>query len=363
MPLGRLDVSNVRNISRAGLELGPRATLFFGDNGSGKTSLLEAVYFLGSGRTFRSQSADPLIRRETESVTVFGEQVDDDGRRYRLGVSRGRDGAREVRINGESVQRTSDVARLLPILVLGPQTVDLVMAGPSLRRRFLNWGVFHVEHAFGELWEQYSRALRQRNQLLKSQTASAREMQIWSDSLSEFAEKVDQQRGRYFERFRTHFTRVSTTLMGENSLDSRYYRGWESGRPLRDVLAEQEEADRRRGFTQSGPHRADIRLRVAGQNAANVCSRGELKTLAWSLVLAQGECFQQGRNASLTYLVDDLSAELDQAHRQRVRDLLDVPRTQVLVTGIDRSQLDLGWTDPKMFHVEHGQFHEMEMRQ
>ncbi len=362
MPLGRLDVSNVRNISRAGLELGPRATLLYGDNGSGKTSLLEAVYFLGSGRTFRSQSADPLIQRDAESVTVFGELVDDAGRRYRLGVSRGRDGSREVRINGETVQRTSDIARLLPILVLGPQTVDLVMAGPSLRRRFLNWGVFHVEHSFGELWEQYSRALRQRNQLLKSHAASMREIQIWSESLSDLAERVDAHRSAYIARFQQHFTKVSTTLMGENSLDSRYYRGWESGRPLSEVLAEQEASDMRRGFTQSGPHRADIRLRVAGQNAANVCSRGELKALAWSMVLAQGACFQQDRDATLIYLVDDLSAELDQEHRQRVRDLLDVPGIQVLVTGIDRSQLDLGWTDPKLFHVEHGQFHEMEMR-
>ncbi|MDZ7686763.1 MAG: DNA replication/repair protein RecF [Gammaproteobacteria bacterium] len=332
---------------------------FTGENGSGKTSLLEAVYFLGSGRTFRSQGADPLIRREADSCVAFGTVREENGREHRLGVQRGRNGSREIRIDGGSAQRTSDLARLLPTLVLGPHTVELVTGSPGVRRRFLNWGVFHVEPSFGELWEQYSRSLRQRNRLLKRSHVSSAELRSWNDALDRLASQVDAQRQAYFEAFSGPFSRTADALMGENQLDSRYYRGWESGRSLGETLLEQEASDRHRGFTQAGPHRADLRIRIAGQNAANVCSRGELKVLAWTLVLAQGASFRC-RGSTLTYLVDDLASELDRRHRQRVCDLLDEGGNQVLVTGIERDQLELGWNAPKLFHVEHGQFHEQE---
>jgi len=217
-----------------------------------------------------------------------------------------------------------------------------------------------VEPSFGRVWEQYTRSLRQRNQLLKRPEVSRAELRSWNDSLDRLASAVDAQRHAYFDRFSEHFGRTVDALMGENQVDSRYHRGWESGRSLGEILLSQEESDRRRGFTQAGPHRADIRIRIAGQNAANVCSRGELKVLAWALVLAQGGCFRVTRGSTLTYLVDDLASELDRAHRERVRDMLDMPGNQVLVTGIERQQLELGWNAPNMFHVEHGKFHAQE---
>ncbi len=360
MALGRLGVTNIRNIPHAELEFGSGANLFFGQNGSGKTSLLEAIYFLGSGRTFRSQSADPLIRHGEEKATVFGELREASGGMTRLGVQRSRDGTREIRINGETVPRTSELARLLPTLVLGPQTVDLILGSPQLRRRFLNWGVFHVEPSFSDVWEQYNRALRQRNHLLKNPAAPSRELAIWNDSLAELAARVDAQRRGYFSRFDAEFSSLSDTIMGEKSVNSRYYSGWEEGRDLSAVLHEQEDSDRRRGFTQSGPHRADIRIRIAGQNAANVLSRGELKVLAWTLVLAQGACFHSVSGLPLTWLVDDLASELDENHREEVSRLLEGPDNQVFVTGIERAQLEQGWRSYKLFHVEHGSFHEKE---
>lgn len=357
MALGRLGITNIRNIKLAELSLSAGVNLVYGANGSGKTSLLEAVYFLGSGRTFRSQSADPLIRHSERVATVYGEVVSENGRGTRLGVQRSRTGDRLLRINGEAVQRSSELARLLPTLVLGPQSIELVSGSPGLRRRFLNWGVFHVEHSFNELWEQYSRSLRQRNQLLKNGRVSAKELEPWTESVSRLAQRVDVQRQSYFDAFVPVFEETLGRIMGENSVESRYYRGWESGRSLDEILAEQEDADRRRGFTQSGPHRADIRLRVAGQNAANLCSRGELKVIAWALILAQGNCFTASGSGTLTYLVDDLGAELDANHRDRVCRILERPGNQVIVTGIERSQLENNWYDPKLFHVEHGTFH------
>lgn len=360
MALGRLGITDIRNIRQAELTLGPGINLFYGENGSGKTSLLEAVYFLGSGRTFRSQGADPLIRREAESCVAFGTVRQEGGREHRLGVRRGRDGSRELRIDGGSVGRTSALARLLPTLVLGPHTADLVTGPPGGRRRFLNWGVFHVEPSFGDLWDQYNRSLRQRNRLLKRSAISSAELRSWNEALDRLAARVDAQRQAYFDQFSAHFASTATALMGENRLDSRYHRGWEAGRSLGETLLEQEASDRQRGFTQAGPHRADIRIRIAGQNAADVCSRGELKVLAWALVLAQGAYFRVARGSTLTYLVDDLASELDRRHRQRVSELLDERGNQVLVTGIERDHLELGWNAPKLFHVEQGRFHEQE---
>ncbi len=357
MTLGRLDVSDVRNIAAAAIELAPGINLVHGDNGSGKTSLLESIYFLGSGRTFRSQSAEPLIRREAAACTVFG--VVGNGQTHRIGVRRGRKGEREIHIDGEPASRASELARLLPTLVMGPQSIDLVTGPPSVRRSFLNWGVFHVEPSFASVWERYSRALRQRNQLLRD---AGQGLGSWNESLDQMAHQVDEFRRRYAEAFERHFKTVAASLLGEKDVDSRYYRGWERHRRLLDVLEDQEGSDRLRGYTQSGPHRSDIRIKMNGQTAAAVCSRGELKVLSWAMVLAQGALFREVTRASLVYLVDDLAAELDAAHRDRVSELLAKPGNQVVVTGIDRTQLDTGWGDraPKWFHVEQGCVHEEE---
>lgn len=358
MSLGRLGITNIRNIKTAALELDPGINLFLGANGSGKTSLLESVYFLGSGRTFRSNSVDPLITRGEQECTVFGGLIDANGHRSNIGVRRDREGGRDIRINGASVMRASALARRLPTLVLGPNTVELVNGPPGNRRRFLNWGVFHVEPSFSEDWDQANRCLRQRNELLRKPSTREQELEVWDEQLVGLAERIDAARSRWFEQFSQAFNEVCDALTGLDGVTCRYQRGWDATASLHQVLARQRQADLQRGYTQSGFQRADLQLRVNDAVATSTCSRGELKILAWAMVLAQGAVYRGVAASRLVYLVDDLASELDAGHRDRVCAFLADSGGQVLVTGIEGNQLQATWQGqvPRVFHVEHGRF-------
>lgn len=358
MRLTRLTIDNIRNISSTAIENDPKVNAFYGVNGSGKTSLLEAVYFLGSARTFRSQSTDPLIRRGSEQATVFGLVVQEGGGNTRLGVTRGRDGRREIHIDGEREARASALARRLPTVVLGPETIELLVGSPANRRRFLNWGVFHVEPSFGGLWEDANRCLRQRNRLLRQEARrDDDQLATWTGELARLATELDALRGRYFQRYKEVFEAVCSRLTGLPDVDCHYYPGWDDSETLASVLAQQEESDRRRGYTQRGHHRADIRVRVAGENVANVCSRGELKILAWAMVLGQGWMLTADHGRHPIYLVDDVASELDHEHRHAVCEWLAETGCQIFATAVDREALVDSWgeTQLKMFHVEQGQ--------
>ena len=360
MSLSRLTVKNLRNIEHVELSLGSGVNLVCGVNGSGKTSLLEAIYFLGSGRTFRGQRIEPLISRDASGCTVFG--VVDADRRCRIGVQRGRDGGRDIKINGEVVRRASELALALPVLMLGPDTVDLLLGAPGPRRRFLNWGLFHVEHGFLSEWENATRGLKQRNSLLRAGRASNRELAVWTDKLEVLAEAIDAYRRRYFEKLQAVFKVICGDLTGLQEVECVYSRGWDSNRSLKEVMASQLDGDIKRGFTLSGFQKADIELRVAGQSASSVCSRGELKILAWALVLSQGKLSMAQQHQAPVYLVDDLCAELDEHHRQSVCRELVNSGGQIVATGIDLEQLQGSWSGitTKMFHVKRGVFSELE---
>jgi DNA replication and repair protein RecF len=360
MSLNRLTVKNLRNIRHVDINLGPGVNLVWGANGSGKTSLLEAIYYLGSSRTFRGVRIEPVIKRDADITTVFGVVDSSEGTR-RIGVQRGRDGSKDIKINGEVVRRASELAQALPVLVLGPETVDLLLGSPGGRRRFLNWGLFHVEHGFLPEWETAVRCLKQRNSLLRAR-GSVQELGVWSARLVKASEALDGYRSRYFEVYRKLFQEGCENLSRLDDVECIYNRGWDASRSLTEVLASQEEGDRKRGFTLSGFQKADLEVRVAGQNAVTVCSRGELKVLAWAMVLSQGKMSWQRRQQTLVYLVDDLCAELDAESRISVCQELVKSGGQVIATGIDLKQLLASWvgTDTKVFHVEHGTFSETE---
>lgn len=362
MTLSRLSVNSLRNIIHADIVLGPRVNLVVGANGSGKSSLLEAIYFLGSGRSFRTHRLGPVINKVSDGCTVFG-IVEEGDRVHRVGVYRGRDGSRDIKVNSEVVMRASDLARALPVLVLGPETVDVLLGPPALRRRFLNWGLFHVEPRFLQEWEVATRCLKQRNSLLRVRNATDAEIRVWTDRLCEASLKLDIYRRSFFESFSLQFGVVCAVLSELKNVTCHYRRGWAQDSELEEVYEGQLESDKKRGFTASGVHKAELELLVDGVPAVTVCSRGELKILAWALYLTQGRISSSlGGVSSLLYLVDDLASELDVVHRAKVCGALIESRCQIIATGIEIEQLVDCWGGypTKLFHVEHGDISVME---
>lgn len=354
MSLLRLDIAGIRNIRQASLTLHPQLNLIVGQNGSGKTSILESIYFLGSARSFRNSSVEPLIANGVEECLVRGE-VESNGQSHAVAVQRNRAGSRVIKIDSDDIKRATDLASLLPILVLGADTVNLLLGPPGLRRRFLNWGLFHVEPSFSRVWEGANRCLKQRNEVLR-QNGPDKELDTWTRELVKYTERLDQFRKAYMQVYEQVFLENCKLMMALTNISCLYFSGWGNDRTISDWYEKDRGIDRKRGFTQKGFQRADVRISVNGEEAANTCSRGELKVLSWAMVMSQGAMLNSKKSGNLIYLVDDMGAELDDQHRQRICDYLKSTGNQIVATGINQDSLVASWKthEQKLFHVERG---------
>ena len=304
---------------------------------------------LGRGRSFRTRQTGALVRHGQESLTVYGE-VDDGPRTRRLGAAFSH-GHLDKRLDGESA-KGSALAEILPIQAIGPDSYDLIHGGPSGRRRFLDWGVFHVEHTYLETWQRYRRLLGQRNTALKNRPAVASGLRVWTSALIEAGEKIDRLRAAYIGDLGRRVTDHGRALLSaELALD--YRRGWPPGLALRDALAAAEPRDRLFGHTEAGPHRADVALYVDGRNVQNVASRGQQKLVVAALILAQESVLAAKRGGRGMLLVDDPAAELDRGALDRLLDRLARVESQLIFTGLAPREFPSELVCAR-FHVEHG---------
>jgi DNA replication and repair protein RecF len=310
MALRRLQVTDFRCLQSVDLQLDPEFTLISGANASGKTSILEAIYMLGRGRSFRTRRPLHLIRRGKDRFIVFGE-ADAGASRVPLGVEGSRDGVR-ARIAGAPAKSLAELALALPVQIIDPEVHKLIEDGPYRRRRFLDWGVFHVEPTFIDTWQGYQQILRQRNAALKSkrprQTAAA-----WDKELVRYADALTSARQRYVERLMIPAAALTASLLSQD-LRLSYRSGWSKERSLAEALEQSWPLDLERGSTQVGPHRAELVVDVQGLAAKDHISRGQQKLLAAALLIAQIKLFPADAPVRPTLLLDDPAAELDQDH-------------------------------------------------
>lgn len=358
MPLTRLSLSHFRNITAAELELSPRFNLIVGANGSGKTSLLEAIFYLGRVRSFRTGKPRHLIQTGAERFQLIGRLAAADGTEKTLGIERGPRG-QTLRFAGQPVRQLAELVRALPIQLLHPDSHLILEGGPRYRRRYLDWGVFHVEHAYYGAWQRYSRALRQRNAALRA-GARARDLAAWTPALLEAAEALHALRARYIDRLLPYVRTNLAALVDLPGLEFRYQPGWPEEEGLEAALAARLDSDARRGFTQAGPHRADLLPVLDGVPAIERVSRGQQKQLVTALLLAQAELMMETNRQTCLFLIDDLPAELDAGHRSRVLQRLHNLGSQVFVTTTDAEAIPATADAGRRFHVEHGQLETMD---
>lgn len=358
MPVSRLVVHNLRNLKQVELRPHPKLNIIFGENGSGKTSLLEAINMLGLGRSFRSHRPKPIINYGAEKLTLFGE-LNGKGRVARLGLEKTRQGESAIRIDGRAVSSAAELAEHLPILALNATSFELINGPPKPRRQLLDWVAFHVEPRFLPAWRALQHCLKQRNSLLRRDRMAPSELRPWDQQLATLAAQVDAIRRDSFQPFLRALEGLDELLPKVGTLSLDYRRGWRRGEDYEALLASNLEQDLQRGYTQSGPHRADIRITVNGENAGDVLSRGQQKMVVAALVIAQGRVFNQLTGKPVVYLVDDLPAELDSSHSRRLGRWLSPLEAQIFVTGVEREALVAMWTGDELknssvFHVEHG---------
>lgn len=349
--LQRLRIQNLRNLEAVDIAPAPALNLFFGANASGKTSLLEAIYLLSRGRSFRSRRFERVVRQGSDRYSVFG-RVAHQGRTVAAAIERSNDALR-IRVDGQDLNSLAALSALLPVQILHPNSHKLLEEGPQHRRRFLDWGVFHVEHGFYEHWQRYQRALRQRNAALRHGGPA----EVWEAELSHTGTALDQLRRHYLTELAPIVGTMATDLLDSSSLAMDYAQGWSNDRTLAEALEQSRGKDRDWGFTAPGPHRADLKIRLDGVAATEKASRGQQKLLVSALVCAQTVLFQRRTGRRPILLVDDLPAELDRARRDQFSAQLEGLSAQVFVTAIEREAL--AFRHVQAFHVEHGAVREV----
>lgn len=360
MRLERAGVWGFRNLESLTIELSAGLNHLVGPNGSGKTAFLEAVHLLFRGRSFRTPRFANVISRDAAEVIVRAE-LDASGVRRTAALARSREGRPELRLDGAAC-KPSALASLLPIQLMLPDASDLVLGNPGVRRSFLDWGTFHVKREHLDDLRGYQRALRQRNALLREAQGDERrlseELTVWTAQLVEYAARADVQRREYLDALTPVLRDVLAQLAPELDVQLRYDQGWSQGRSLQETLRDTRPREVKLGVTQSGPHRAELRLMVPQGRAAEVLSRGQAKILASGLHLAQARKTRERTGAESLFLIDDVGAELDEAHRRTFFQLLGDEGCQVITTGTGPLGPVAGFTESRdgirTFHVEHG---------
>lgn len=352
MLLNELRIANLRNIQE--LEFRPAAgfNLLIGANGAGKSTILEAIYLLSHGSSFRPGRNDVLVRNGVGETSVFG-VVRGLERQVRLGLLL-RSGRWVGRLDGHDTSTLTALLGECAVVCFEPGSHALISGASEGRRRFLDWGVFHVEPTFAVVARRYRLALRQRNEALR-QNCSPSELLAWDDELATAAEPLVHYRSAYLQRITPHLHRLLKLYLpdlGETEVCTRG--GWHAGAALKTLLQEQHAVDRARGHTTRGPHRADWSIRFAESPRREQLSRGQEKLCAIACVLAQAALFQADRGEWPIVVLDDLSSELD-ASRQRttLESLREVG--QVFVSGTDiPAALRGSDIEYQTFHVEQG---------
>ncbi len=349
MTLQAITCTDFRCLQTAELQPDPGNNLICGANASGKTRVLEAIAYLGRGRSFRGASTQNLIRHGCEEFLLFG-RSDTGVREVALGVRNSRAGL-EVHVDGEKSSGAAALAELLPLQVIDPDIHDLVAGGPEQRRRYIDWIAVHVEHGYLDVWRRFRRALKQRNAALKVGNNSSG-LAGWDKELADVGRQVHEARKRVIELSTPALDEMAAALLG-SGVELEYQRGWPADKALEEALQAAAEREQQLGSTQAGPHRADLRLIYDEHQARKRVSRGQQKLLACALILAAVEVVQTHLEKPLLLLLDDPAAELDGDSLVRLMKEVGGLGCQVIATALEPNP-SLFPDSPKLFHVEQG---------
>ena len=356
-----------RNLQTDEIKFHTHLNFIVGSNASGKTSLLEAIYYLSTGKSFRSRRIRNIVNRDinAKEFILFGRLTNSTDSAIKthpfttetVGIRKTILSKTDIKLNGTLINSASTLAAISPVVIIDPNSFELLSGSPKIRRKFLDWGVFHVEHNFSKCSNEYNNCLKQRNTLLRTAKIDTLQLNIWDQKLSALATEIDSSRKSYTELLSVNFKTIIKSFKIGNDINIQYVKGWDKNQSMKEALAKYYNKDLESKFTQVGPHRADLKVTIKGRLVEDVLSRGQQKLLVLALYLAQIQTLVECVNKRTVVLIDDISAELDHENLQLIFDRLVALKTQVICTALDKTIVQKALPNDeiyKMFHVEHG---------
>lgn len=349
MRITEVNIQNLRLFKKARFHPSTKINLIYGDNGSGKTTVLESIYLLARSRSFRSKSNSELISHDEKELYLSANLQNNNEQKITIGIKRTKNKT-NVRLSGQTQNKISELAKSIPLNIITPNTQKIFTEGPKNRRRFLDWGVFHVEHNYADLVSLYYKILGQRNAWIKRKEKNYR---IWDKQLSDCSKQIDYFREKYFKLFILNLRQMISEYHFLKNLQISYKRGWSKDLDLIDLLNFNN--DEIYYPTQKGPHRADIVFNIGKQTVQEFLSRGEQKILAILLILCQINITKDYIGENPILLIDDITSELDEENQKKIFQIISDSNIQVFLTLLNKKIFIHNDFDVEMFHVEHNQ--------
>lgn len=343
-----------RNLTDLDITLNKTYNLIYGKNGSGKTSLLEAIYCIAFGKSLRSSSKDSIIQHNQKGFTIFTD-ISANEQSFKIGLEKNSSCNARMHINGEKSRSIATANQIIPVILIDPHSYGVIEHGPAYRRQYLDWLLFHVKQRYAEISQQYNKCLKQRNAALKQQSSFAI-CSTWDKQLIDLSAKISQARMQLINELAPVYERLVTMLDFNVNIDLCYKQGWAENVEFDKALRDCFDKDMALGYTTIGPQRADIDFLVNGFAASDVLSRGQAKLAVSCLLLAQGEYFRDYKKQTAVYLIDDLASELDSDNREKLFNLITQVPGQYLITATELDLFpDFLQSEATLFHVEQGE--------
>ena len=348
MGIRQLSLTNFRGLKSTTLDFHPHINLITGGNGSGKTSLLESINVIAQACSFQTHRLKNCISHSEQQLLLFAKFED-----YKVGLSKSISKL-DIKIDGEAVKKRSILVKKTPSSIINSDSFELITGSPSLRRSFIDWGLFHVEHEYASYYTQFKYALKQRNAILKSRK-DINMIEYWDSYLIEPSLVIQGLRKKYSKIIAGILNTELRELLGEVELEFNYEQGWPAGELLKNSMKASKKRDIKSGFTNCGIHRDNLILTTNGKPVSQVLSRGQLKRLCIALQITLLNIVKKSRTGPIILLVDDIASELDQNSQKLVFKYLFELDVQLFITNIDTTTpKPLLNKEFKMFHVEHG---------
>lgn len=364
MYLEQVTIENCRSIRSSQLQLSPQINFIRGDNAAGKSSILEAIHILSTGRSFRTPRIQEVIQHGKNHVLVAAKLISESYSQtypqgYPLGIQK-TPRTTHIRINHQDVKQQSELTRHLPFAIIHPETFNLITGGPAIRRALVDWVAFYRSTEFHDLWRQYQRILQQRNACLRD-SAQRYSLGYWTEQLIKLVPILHQKRLEALKWLEQGVDRYKHLIASMGVLELKLSSGFpaylDTTQPQEMLyfLQSKQQQEIAQGFSLYGAHRVDLHIHLAGQLAERVASRGELKLLSIAFLLAKSYAIADQASERGLIGVDDLAAELDDKNQLLLYETLLTTQQQLVITGTRLpTSLNLAATPAHLFTVQEG---------